>query len=134
MKPLLSIIIPFYGTADKKMLERCIASIRNQGMETEDYEILIEDDNGKGLGGARNIGIGKARGEYLLFIDADDYLFPGMLAQCMVLLTQHPDMISFGFQQVSHSNETVRSKEEATSKTYPTGAAFMNEHNFMGTA
>ncbi len=32
------------------MLERCIASIRNQGMETEDYEILIEDDNGKGLG------------------------------------------------------------------------------------
>lgn len=58
------------------MLERCIASIRNQGMETEDYEILIEDDNGKGLGGARNIGIGKARGEYLLFIDADDYLFP----------------------------------------------------------
>lgn len=116
------------------MLERCIASIRNQGMETEDYEILIEDDNGKGLGGARNIGIGKARGEYLLFIDADDYLFPGMLAQCMVLLTQHPDMISFGFQQVSHSNETVRSKEEATSKTYPTGAAFMNEHNFMGTA
>ncbi len=43
-------------------------------------------------------------------------------------------MISFGFQQVSHSNETVRSKEEATSKTYPTGAAFMNEHNFMGTA
>ena len=87
MRPQLSLIIPFYGTADKKMLERCLASIYCQDLKTEDYEIILADDQGKGLGGARNNGIRKAQGEYILFIDADDYLFPNALSRCCLLYT-----------------------------------------------
>ncbi|MFR9263683.1 MAG: glycosyltransferase family 2 protein [Bacteroides cellulosilyticus] len=60
MTPFISIIIPFYGTADPVLLQRCITSIREQGMEEGSYEIIVADDNGKGLGGARNRGIGRA--------------------------------------------------------------------------
>ena len=134
MRPQLSLIIPFYGTADKKMLERCLASIYCQDLKTEDYEIILADDQGKGLGGARNNGIRKAQGEYILFIDADDYLFPNALSRCISLLTHRPDMLSFGYQKVSHSNESPRKNKYEQYKMYPSGAAFMNEHNFMGTA
>ncbi|WP_455584112.1 glycosyltransferase family 2 protein [Bacteroides sp.] len=135
MKPQLSIVIPFYGTADKNMLERCLASIHHQRLDAENYEVIIADDEGKGLGGARNRGMQKAQGEYLLFIDADDYLFPDTLLQCISLLTSHhPDMLSFGYQQVSSSGEIPKNKQELKYEIYPSGAAFMNEHNFMGTA
>ena len=76
MSPFISIIIPFYGTADPVLLQRCLDSIRRQGMEEGSYEIIVVDDNGKGLGGARNQGIRQATGTYLMFVDADDYLFP----------------------------------------------------------
>lgn len=135
MKTKLSIIIPFYGTADQNMLERCLLSIHTQDLDSKYYEVIIADDNGKGLGGARNNGMSKAHGQYLLFIDADDYLFPNVLSDCLSILTQQqPDMLSFGYQKVSHSNETPKNKKNEKYKIYPSGAAFMNENNFMGTA
>ena len=76
MSPFISIIIPFYGTADPGLLQRCLDSIRRQGMEEGSYEIIVVDDNGKGLGGARNQGIRQATGTYLMIVDADDNLFP----------------------------------------------------------
>ncbi len=90
---LFSIIIPFYNA--EKYLERCVESILRQTYE--DYEIVFIDDcstdesvsiaqrycsgNGnihllkgehKGPAAARNVGIRNAKGEYILFIDADD--------------------------------------------------------------
>lgn len=53
MSPFISIVIPFYGTADPVLLQRCLYSIRQQWMEEGSYEIIVADDNGKGLGGAR---------------------------------------------------------------------------------
>lgn len=136
MELKLSIIIPFYGTADQILLSRCLASIHDQGMDTSTYEVIVTDDEGKGLGGARNIGIRKARGKYLLFIDADDYLFPKTLSQCISLLASsyNPDILSFGHQQVSRSNETLKKKQNITYKVYTSGAAYMNRHNFLGSA
>lgn len=135
MELILSIIIPFYGTADKAMLSRCITSIHNQRMATESYEIIVADDEGRGLGGARNIGIGNAQGKYLLFIDADDYLFPKTLSQCISFLTSyHPDILSFGYQEVSTSNEVPKKKQDLKYKIYPSGADYMNSHNYLGSA
>lgn len=93
----LSIVVPFYNA--ESHLERCLNSLLNQNISKSDYEIvLINDgstDNGnqiadkfkkqydnisvhsqknKGLGATRNIGMQLAKGDYIYFIDADDYL------------------------------------------------------------
>ncbi len=93
----LSIIIPFYNA--ELHIERCLYSLVNQNIDHTDYEIIIIDDgstdNGmkiverfkdahkniftysqhnKGLGATRNRGIKLAKGDYIYFIDADDYL------------------------------------------------------------
>lgn len=91
-----SIIIPVYNGS--KHIQRCVDSIINQ--QYDDYEIIIVDDkstddtvkkinltycnnddinliqldNNNGPGYARNIGIQKAIGQYILFVDADDYV------------------------------------------------------------
>lgn len=92
----VSIIIPIYNM--EKYLEDCLNSVVNQLLE--DIEIILIDDGstdksgeiieeflGKypdkiiaikkengGQGAARNIGIAKSRGEYIGFVDADDYI------------------------------------------------------------
>ena len=42
-EPLLSIVIPFYNL-EHWLLERCIASIVNQNVDPEEYEIIVIDD------------------------------------------------------------------------------------------
>lgn len=100
----LSIIVPVYNV--EQYLERCINSLLNQDLPYEDYEIilindgstdqsseiarrivsqydnifLIEQEN-KGLSGARNSGMDVAKGEYLMFVDSDDMLFPNVISK-----------------------------------------------------
>lgn len=91
----ISIIVPVYNV--EKYIDRCITSILHQNYD--DYELLIIDDgstdssgflcdkytkfsqvkifhkkNG-GLSDARNYGINKAKGKYLMFVDGDDFLY-----------------------------------------------------------
>lgn len=98
----LSIVVPIYN-ADK-WLQRCVESLLNQGIGPSEYEILLIDDGSKdgslaianefaavqsnirvftqpnaGPGAARNRGINNAKGEYIMFVDADDYLKPNSL-------------------------------------------------------
>ena len=96
----VSIIVPVYNVED--YLERCVKSIINQTYRN--IEIILVDDgstdksgilcdelakcdgriqvfhkeNG-GLSDARNYGIDRAIGEYLLFVDSDDYIHPQMV-------------------------------------------------------
>lgn len=98
MTPIsFSIIIPHHNIPD--LLERCIASIPQRddveiivvddrsspsvvdfdnfpGRERKDVKVIFNKEENRGAGGARNIGIGAARGKWLLFIDADDYFNP----------------------------------------------------------
>lgn len=118
----ISIIIPVYNAAD--YLDFCIKSIINQTVG--DFEILLIDDGSKdssleicknyqnidtrikvfhkengGVSSARNYGICRAQGEYLLFIDSDDYIEPKMLE---VLTDQAraygSDMVFCGFRVI----------------------------------
>ena len=94
--PKVSVIIPVYNA--EKYIDKCVSSIANQTME--DIEIIAVNDgstdntinmldriseqykdkikvfnkeNG-GAGSARNLGLDKASGEFIKFVDADDYL------------------------------------------------------------
>lgn len=99
----LSIVIPIYNA--KTTVNRCLESIWSQGLPQNDYEVICVDDcstdnsiqvltalaqeypqlrvfrNYENIraGGARNHGVCEAKGEYILFIDADDYFHPGSL-------------------------------------------------------
>ena len=91
----ISIVVPVYNV--EKYLDRCIKSLLNQSIE--EYEILLIDDGSKdnsgkmcdeyqrrdsrikvfhkeneGLGLTRNYGMNQAAGEYILFVDSDDYI------------------------------------------------------------
>jgi len=108
----LSIIIPLYNS--EKFLSRCLDSLLlHQDIDLNDYEILIINDgstdnslklattyakkyanllvytqvNG-GVGSARNKGISLAKGEYIYFIDPDDYLASNVL---LILLNTAKD-------------------------------------------
>lgn len=95
LQPCISIIVPIYNV--EQYLERCIQSIRNQTLENieiilvddqspdrcpemcdvyckEDSRIKVIHKTNQGLGYARNSGLELATGEYIYFIDSDDYL------------------------------------------------------------
>ncbi len=104
---LISIVVPVYKV--EPYLRTCIDSILAQQLET--FELILVDDgspdrcgeiceeyaaidprirvihrkNG-GLSAARNTGIDAARGDYLSFIDSDDYILPGYLSSLYALL------------------------------------------------
>lgn len=102
-KNLLSIIVPVYNMIADGKLEFCMRSLLNQ--ELDSYEILAVDDgstdnsleylrrlereNPKRLrviaspenrrqGGAKNLGLGSASGQWLGFVDSDDWIAPDM--------------------------------------------------------
>ena len=108
----LSIVIPVYRSIGT--LARCVDSVLNQPFA--DYELILVDDgstdgsaqlcdeyalndervrvihkkNG-GLSSARNAGIEISQGEYITFIDSDDFIGDNTLAIVMKRLSAHPD-------------------------------------------
>lgn len=93
--PLISIIIPVYNV--ERYLVECLESIKNQTYEK--IEVILIDDgskdrsgeicdkymkndarfivvhqNNQGVSAARNVGLEKCRGEYVMFVDSDDWL------------------------------------------------------------
>ena len=125
----LSIIIPVYNVAE--YLPKCLDSLVCQDLT--DCEILLIDDgstdgrsgaicdeyadkypmlirvihqeNG-GLGAARNAGLAIAVGEYVLFIDSDDYVAPQMIDTLRPQMERGTDIVFFGFLIVQN-NEVV---------------------------
>ena len=104
MEPLISVIIPVYKV--EEYLPTCIKSVINQTYKN--LEIILVDDGSpdncgvmcdefaekdkrikvihqknNGLSSARNVGIDVATGEYIGFVDSDDYIEPDMYAAMM---------------------------------------------------
>ena len=110
-----SIIIPMY-TESESDLRRCFDSVKKQTYT--DYEVICIDDCSpidtpriameygftyvrhsinKNNGGARNTGVRMATGEYLVFVNADDYIIPEAL-EMINNANNEVDMILIGFQ------------------------------------
>ena len=124
----LSIVIPVYKV--EHTLDRCLESIVSQTFS--DIEVILVDDgspdrcpqmcdvwakrdtriqvihkhNG-GLSDARNAGIDKASGDYITFVDSDDYLDHNTYLSLMAMLGQHPeyDIIEFPVSKMSTSKK-----------------------------
>ena len=98
--PTITVIVPVYNT--EKYLYRCIDSILAQTFTN--FELLLIDDGSNdasgqicdeyttkdnrvrvfhkkngGVSSARNLGLDNAIGKYIMFVDSDDYMMPGML-------------------------------------------------------
>lgn len=116
-KPLISIVVPIYDV--EKFLPRCIDSILNQtyqnleiflvddgspdncGCIADKYAIkdnrinVIHKENG-GLSDARNVAIEKATGEYITFVDSDDYIANDYIEVLYSLIEKYHAEISIG--------------------------------------
>lgn len=141
----LSIIIPIYNV--EEYLERCVNSLTNQNVLTSTYEIILindgspdnslaiaeklksENDNivliskeNGGLSSARNAGLFVAKGEYVWFVDSDDWINKNCLEKLIGLLSNNMDVLAFnsiiskpGQKDVlSQRNNRLRSNELIT--------------------
>lgn len=128
----ISIIIPVYNV--QQYIDRCMESIVPQ--LDSDVEVILIDDgstdnsldickkyeyddrivvahktNG-GLASARNYGLEMAKGEYITFLDSDDWLSNGTLLEFRRIIKEYqPDIIGYGFQKVTDT-EVIQKKEQ----------------------
>ena len=90
-----------------------------------------------GLSAARNAGIAAAQGDYILFVDSDDYLQPNVLGALMEQVERdNLDVLRFRYQNVRESGEAFAPYKDMTnyndySSTPTDGLTFLNER--MGT-
>lgn len=129
MKPEITFVIPMYNA--EKYIGKCIESIIAQNVEN--YEVIVVDDgskdNGKkiaqkyscvkyfykengGQSTARNLGIEKASGEYICFIDADDYLIENTLVSVLQMAERNNlDMACYGMGRPEEIKPAVDFRE-----------------------
>jgi len=89
----LSIIIPYYR--GEQYLRDCLSGIREGGYG--DVEVLVCDDDPMDPAGtafSRNRGLERCSGDYVLFLDSDDYFLPGDIGRAMEAAAKHPDSIT----------------------------------------
>lgn len=126
---LFSIIIPVYNT--EKYIKKCLDSVINQGYEY--FEAIVVNDGStdasvkivnqylqdprfrlisqenKGLGGARNTGICAAKGDYLVFLDSDDYISKDMLEALEdVIQKEKCDIVAFDAIGITVAGERIQ--------------------------
>lgn len=150
----LSIIIAAYNV--EKYIEKCIFSCLNQNIGYKEFEILVINDGSTdntlnavqklkqkhpnililsqknmGLGAARNTGLSKARGEYLWFIDGDDYIKENCLQVISDELTRYSlDVLVLNYAIVKEDGQLIRNNcnQVLLPKKVSTGGEFYKKN------
>ena len=153
----LSIIVPIYGV--EQYLRKCIDSLLDQDIPSSEYEIILVDDGGHdncpqicdeyaaahknirvahrengGLSAARDSGIEVAQGEYVMFIDSDDYIEPNVLKGLLEQVErENLDVLRYRLQYVNPQYEVYNPyksdpfKGNDYSEEPTDGVTFLNE-------
>lgn len=121
----LSIIVPVYNVAD--YLPKCLDSLLAQDLPQNEYEIIVVNDgstdnsgdiaqqyadkyanitlinqSNQGLSGARNTGIKHANGEYIQFVDSDDYIEKNVLGGLMKQVEKDDlDVLRYNYHNIN---------------------------------
>lgn len=121
----ISVIIPVYNT--EKYIDKCINSVLQQDLETEiivvndgstdnskkiiekykDKIIYLEKENG-GLSDARNYGLKYATGEYVAFLDSDDFIEKNLFLRLEKYIDKKIDIIKFKIKLVDENYKEIR--------------------------
>lgn len=127
----LSIIIPVYNV--EAYLDKCLISVLDSGIDSSCYEVIAINDGStdgsldillnyeklysnltvisqpnSGLGSTRNKGASLANGEYIWFVDSDDWITPDAIENLIsVVITEKPDIINIDFEHSSGDKSPV---------------------------
>ena len=130
MSPAISVIIPVYKV--ERWLPRCLDSLLAQ--TCPDWEAICVDDGSpdqcgalldayaakdarfrvihkanEGVSVARNVALEQARGEFLLFVDSDDFIHPQLMEICLYLIRRdESDLVAFTYDRRFRTKLTIR--------------------------
>lgn len=128
---VLSIIVPVYNV--EKYLCVCVDSLLKQDISIDDYEIILVDDgstdnsgticdeyaekNGNirvihqvnsGLSAARNRGLELAEGQYIMFVDSDDFLEQNIYCDLITQIKEENlDILRFNYENVDENGKII---------------------------
>ena len=146
MSVKISVVIPVYNA--EKFLKRCMDSILSQSFKN--YEIILVDDGSKdgsavicdeyaekydfiraihkengGASSARNAGLMNATGEYISFIDADDWLELNMYERLVSVTENSPDLVMCDFKRPVDNEGNYRNV------TYPLSSGYYDREKIL---
>lgn len=148
---MVSIIITSYNYA--RYVERAIRSALDQTISHEQYEIIVVNDcstdetaeilenfsgevriynleKNLGLAGARNFGIRKAKGQFIVFLDADDYIHKEMIRMQKIFLEENNslDAVSVDYYLVDERGKHIA---HVSAEEQPIACGIMFRKDFL---
>lgn len=161
MRPIVSVVVPIYNV--EKYLRKCIESLLNQtlceieiilvndgstdqcgaichGYAEMDKRIQVIDKNNGGISSARNVGLAAAKGEYVSFVDSDDWIDSEMLETLVnSAKAKQADITICGYKNVFEDgsviskvqmNETVFNLSQSGVQNYILGPYLTFQHAY----
>ena len=146
--PKYSIIIPVYNV--EKYIKRCLDSVFEQ--TEKDFEVIVINDDCTdnsmdivrkydvniittkhvSVSQARNLGVEEAKGEYLIFLDSDDYWEKNLLKNISKSLDNKPDLVRFQARTVTDKGiKNDFHEEEFTGKTGAQAFNIISKFHFV---
>lgn len=130
---MISVIIPIYNA--EKYIEKCVVSVLAQTYT--DFELLLINDGStdssqqicsqwaqkdsriivisqpnSGVSTARNMGLDRARGEFIYFIDADDWIAPDCFEKMMAKMSDDVDLVISDYQRPDENGNIIRKYDD----------------------